>query len=201
MAQESLLSPAYACALHKTLHCALILACVGAALTCPTVFSAPPNAEENTENRTAAAPNFPASREQCELRIEELHIALRQNPHNAKLWAALGNMYFDTEKPHDAVRAYTRSLTLQPKNPDVLTDLGIMYRSLGLYALAVQSFMRAIRIQPSHENALFNLGLVQYFDMYQHGEGKMTWRRLLALNPKAITPDGRRISELLSTLQ
>ena len=202
MAQESLLSPAAACALHKTLHCALIVACVGAALTCPSVFFVPPNAEENLEPRTDTAnASTPVSREQCELRIQELEINLRQNPNNALQWAALGNMYYDTDKPHDAIRAYTRSLALQPENPDVLTDLGIMYRNLGRYALAVQCFMRAIALKPSHENALFNLGLVQYFDMYQHVEGKMAWRRLLSLNPQATTPDDHRIRDLLSTLQ
>jgi tetratricopeptide (TPR) repeat protein len=138
--------------------------------------------------------------EQHAARIAALEEALRATPADARKWADLGNLYFDSQQPEKAVAAYEKSLEFLPNNADVRTDMGIMLREMGKFEKAVAQFRKASSINPRHENAIFNEGVVLYYDLQRTNEARAAWQRLLAVNPAARTPDGRAVADMLKEL-
>jgi tetratricopeptide (TPR) repeat protein len=76
----------------------------------------------------------------------------------------LGNLYFDSGQPKEAIEAYSQYLAIKPENPDVRTDMGIMYRSLGDFDQAVKEFEKAAKSDPKHANSRYNIGIVLLHD-------------------------------------
>lgn len=147
-----------------------------------------------------ATDNQPPMPPELAKKIADLEKHVLADPKNAGNWAALGNLYFDTGQARQAASAYERSLAIAPDNADVLTDLGIMYRETGAFEKAVASFRKAAAIKPDHENALFNAGVVLYYDLHRKDEAVAAWKQLLAVNPGALSPDGKPVSELIKHL-
>ena len=69
----------------------------------------------------------------------------------------LGNLYFDTNQPKEAIDAYNHYLADKPSNADVRTDLGIMYRKIGDLDKAISEFKKAAEFDPKHVNSRYNL--------------------------------------------
>lgn len=148
----------------------------------------------------SAKDNQPPMPPELAQKIADLEKRVLADPQNAGSWAALGNLYFDTGQAQQAVSAYERSLAIVPDNADVLTDLGIMYRETGAFEKAVASFRKAVAIKPDHENARFNEGVVLYYDLHRKDEAVAAWKQLLAVNPGALSPDRKPVSELIKHL-
>jgi tetratricopeptide (TPR) repeat protein len=125
---------------------------------------------------------------------------LRDNPEKVEAWTRLGNWYFDHGQPAEAVAAYEFSLKLRPDDPNVITDQGIMYRSLGQYEKALTAFRLASKIAPWHNPALFNTGVV-LLDLKRRQEALETWKTLQARDPKFITPQGKSITETITSME
>lgn len=166
---------------------------------------ASPQADAQARQPAASAPspakdNQPPMPPELAQKIADLEQQVLADPKNAGSWAALGNLYFDTGQAKQAASAYERSLALAPDNADVLTDLGIMYRETGAFEKAVASFRKAGAIKPDHENAFFNEGVVLYYDLHRKDEAVAAWKQLLAVNPGALSPDGKPVSDLIKHL-
>jgi tetratricopeptide (TPR) repeat protein len=113
----------------------------------------------------------------------------------------LGNLYFDSSDFKNAIRAYQRSLELNPKNADVWTDMGVMYRRDGQPTEAIKAFDKAIEINPRHEIARFNKGVVLMHDLRDFENTIRTWEELLKINPSAKAPGGQPLKELVAQLK
>lgn len=135
---------------------------------------------------------------QQELAALEKEVAT--NPENQNAWMALGNLYFDTHKYSQAIKAYTTYLELNPDNADVWTDLGVMYRRNKQPEEAVRSFDEAIKRDPRHEQARFNKGIVLMYDLNKKNEARAVWEELYRLNPYFKAPDGQTIKQILDKL-
>jgi len=122
------------------------------------------------------------------------------NPANADAWTQLGHVYFDTNNPPKAIRAYEKSLELRPNDPNVLTDLGVMYRRSGQPEKALEAFDRAMGIDPGHEQSRFNKGIVLRYDMNDRDAAIKAWEELLKVNPNAMAPNGIPVSEAIKSL-
>ena len=122
------------------------------------------------------------------------------NPTNVEAWTRLGHVYFDTNNPAKAIRAYEKSLELRPDDPNVLTDLGVMYRRNGQPDKALAAFDRAIAVDPRHEQSRFNKGIVLRYDMNDREGAVKVWEELLAINPNALVPNGQPVSEAIKSL-
>lgn len=107
--------------------------------------------------------------------------ALRIDPDQAQVYAALGAMYQQTGRYEDAIKALRRASELQPDSDDSHRLLGRVLMSKGDYDAAVAEMQTAIRIRPSWSN-YFNLGLVEYF-AGRYEEALDAYRRTTAMNP------------------
>jgi len=123
-----------------------------------------------------------------------------QSPGDYAVWVSLGNLYFDTDMHAKSIEAYEKALAIKPDLPDVLTDLGVMYRAEHKPDQAVQSFDKALGLNPRHQVALLNKGVVLLFDLGDKDGARKSFAELLAVNPAAKTPDGKKVSDLMEQL-
>lgn len=144
------------------------------------------------------APDTPA---ETDARISELEKYLEQNPEDARAWAKLGHLFFDTNQFDAAIRAYEKSLALAPENPGVITDLGVMYRRSGQPEKAIQAFDRAVAVSPGFETALFNKGVVLMADLNDLAGALAAWEALVEINPDAATPGGERVADVVERMK
>ena len=156
--------------------------------------------------QTTSAPPQPQQQQASGLTREQASDILRleqevaTNPTNVDAWTRLGHVYFDTNNPAKAIRAYEKSLELRPDDPNVLTDLGVMYRRNGQPDKALAKFDRAIAVDPRHEQSRFNKGIVLRYDMNDREGAVKVWEELLAINPNALAPNGLPVSEAIKSL-
>jgi tetratricopeptide (TPR) repeat protein len=116
--------------------------------------------------------------------IANLRKILANDPNNYQALVQLGNAYYDTNQPAQAVEFYEKALAIDGSSADVLTDLGSMYRSLKRFNDAISRFRRATELNPRHPNSRYNLGLVYVYDLQDYQKGIEAWEGLLAVDPQ-----------------
>lgn len=185
--------------LYLTAVIALLVGFLAGALAATIYVTGPRTQGVASAPAPAPQQNAPAggpSRAQRQ-RMLDLEMATAKNPDDLAAWVELGHLYFDTNQPADAVRAYEKALALNPDDPDVWTDLGVMYRRTGRPEKAVEAFDRAIALDPDHRIAHFNKGIVLIHDLARRDEGIASWRRVLDIDPDATAPNGTPLPELI----
>lgn len=105
----------------------------------------------------------------------------------AETWKELGNIYFDTDQPELAIKAYGQALVLRPDDADILNDQGAMYRLTGNYQQAVANFEKAYSIDPANRESLYNCGYVYAFDLNNIPKALVLWRKYLELETTSET--------------
>jgi cytochrome c-type biogenesis protein CcmH/NrfG len=118
-------------------------------------------------------------------KIKTLKEIVKKDPKNLAAWAELGNLYFDTDQPNEAIEAYSQYLAVKPDNPDVRTDMGIMYRKLGQFDKAIEEFRKAAQNDPKHVNSRYNIGLVLLHDKQDIKGAIKAWEDYLKVDPKS----------------
>jgi cytochrome c-type biogenesis protein CcmH/NrfG len=132
-------------------------------------------------------------------RIAGLQDELARDPENPKLWAALGNAWYDREDWDHAVEAYRKALRKAPKDANVLSDLGAAYRNQGDFRQAIASFEKARAADSEHWQALLNLVLINAFDVRDAGAAQRHLDELKRRYPEI--PNMDRIQEQISRLR
>jgi cytochrome c-type biogenesis protein CcmH/NrfG len=123
-----------------------------------------------------------------------------KNPNDPVVWAKLGDTYFDAELPDRSVMAYQKSLAIKPAQPNVWTDMGVMLRMMNQTQEALKAFEQAASLDPKHEQSRLNMGVVKFFDLNDKPGGIAAWKALLAINPEARMPDGKRVADVVKEL-
>jgi cytochrome c-type biogenesis protein CcmH/NrfG len=118
-------------------------------------------------------------------KIQALKEMIKKDPQNLSAWAELGNLYFDSDQPREAIDAYSKYLAVKPDNPDVRTDMGIMYRKLGDFDRALKEFRKAAQSDPNHINSRYNIGLVLLHDKQDMKGAIEAWEEYLKVDPKS----------------
>ena len=158
--------------------------------------------------QTASAPPS-SSQQQSQSNISDeqarailsLEQAVAADPTNADAWLQLGNVYYDTGNPPKSIKAYEKYLELRSGgDPNVLTDLGVMYRRNGQPKKAVEAFDKAIALDPNHQQSWFNKGIVLRYDLNDREGAIKAWQELLKINPDAVAPNGKPVSEVIKEL-
>ncbi|MEO8432970.1 MAG: tetratricopeptide repeat protein [Acidobacteriota bacterium] len=132
-------------------------------------------------------------------RIASLQSELQRDPESSRLWAALGNAYYDREDWDHAIEAYEKALRKAPKDANVLSDLGAALRNRGEFRRAVASFERARAADPDHWQSLLNLVLIHAFDSREAGPAQRHFDELKRRYPEI--PNLGRIQEQISRVR
>ena len=133
--------------------------------------------------------------------ITDLEGQVAATPNDFQLWTQLGNIYYDTNQPDKAIKAYTRSLELHTGDANLLTDLGVMYRSIGQPKKALEYFDRAIALDPTHQPSRLNKGIVLMYDLHSPDKAIATWEELLRIDPEARTAGGDSVRDLIKEVK
>jgi cytochrome c-type biogenesis protein CcmH/NrfG len=139
----------------------------------------------------APSPTLPApappARDSMEVasQIQTLKEIVTKDPKNLPAWVELGNLYFDSDQPKEAIEAYSHYLAVKPDNPDVRTDMGIMYRKLGQFDRALEEFRKAAQTDPKHANSRYNIGLVLLHDKQDMKDAIKAWEEYLKVDPNS----------------
>jgi len=116
------------------------------------------------------------------LKIQALKDIVKKDPKNLSALVELGNLYFDSRQPKEAIEAYSRYLAIKPDNPDLRTDLGIMYRALGDFDRAIEEFKKAAQSDPKHINSRYNMGIVLLHDKQDVKGAVKAWEEYLKVD-------------------
>jgi tetratricopeptide (TPR) repeat protein len=129
----------------------------------------------------------PITRDPMELasQIQTLKEIVKKDPKNLPAWVELGNLYFDSDQPQEAIAAYRQYLAVKPDNPDVRTDMGIMYRKLGQFDKALEEFKKSAQSDPKHANSRYNIGVVLLHDKQDIRGAIKAWEEYLKVDPKS----------------
>jgi len=127
------------------------------------------------------------------LKIQALRDIVKKDPKNLSAWVELGNLYFDTNQPEEAIDAYTQYLSFKPENADVRTDRGIMYRALGDFDRAIEDFRKAAQYDPKHANSRFNIGIVMLHDKQDFKGAIQAWEEYLKVDPESERAERVRV--------
>jgi cytochrome c-type biogenesis protein CcmH/NrfG len=133
--------------------------------------------------------------------ILALERKVAENPSDLNSWLQLGNLYFDTNNPQRAIKAYNNYLELNPTNPNVWTDLGVMYRRSGQPEEAITAFDRAIGLNPTHAQSRFNKGIVLLHDLNKPEDAVKAWEGLIKFAPNYTTPTGQSVREMIDNIK
>lgn len=158
---------------------------------------------QNTGNIAGNDPKEGANDQSIEFasQILQLETFLQKNPKDGAAWAKLGNLFFDSKQPANAIEAYEKSLLLEPDKLGVMTDLGVMYRRNDQPQKAVEMFDRVIVLDPSFEQARFNKGIVLLHDLNDFDGGINAWEELVKVNPMAVTSSGETVENLIKRMK
>lgn len=118
-------------------------------------------------------------------KIKALKDILSKDPKNLSAWVELGNLYFDTNQPREAIEAYQRYLASKPDNADVRTDMGIMYRKLGQFDRAIEEFKKAAQSDAKHLNSRYNIGIVLLHDKQDIKGAIQAWEDYIGVDPNS----------------
>jgi cytochrome c-type biogenesis protein CcmH/NrfG len=165
------------------------------------IYKTAPSSSPAVSTHAAKTESQSEISEQQKRTIEDLEVQVAANPNDFKLWAQLGNIYYDTNQPEKAIKAYTRSLELHAGDANLLTDLGVMYRSIGQPKKALEYFEQAIALDPTHEPSRLNKGIVLMYDLHSPDKAIATWEELLRINPEARTAGGESVRDLIKEVK
>ena len=118
-------------------------------------------------------------------KIETLKEIVKKDPKNLPAWVELGNLYFDSNQPKEAIEAYSQYLAIKPDSADVRTDMAIMYRNLGEMDRALEQFQKAAQSDPKHVNSRYNIGIVLLHDKQDIKGAIKAWEEYLKVDPKS----------------
>ncbi len=118
-------------------------------------------------------------------KVQTLKDILKKDPKNLSALVELGNLYFDSRQPKEAIEAYSQYLAIKPDNADVRTDMGIMYRALGDIDRAIEEFKKAAKSDPKHINSRYNIGIVLLHDKQDIEGALKAWEDYLRVDPNS----------------
>lgn len=147
-----------------------------------------------------AKPGITLNNEQARA-IAALEAEVKKNHTNGEAWTRLGNLYYDTNQPGKSISAYTHALDLMGADANIFTDLGVMYRLDHQPEKALDCFDRAIAVNPRHEPSRLNRGIVLIYDLGRVADGIQAWEELLAINPRAVTANGRPLRDVVEQIK
>jgi len=113
---------------------------------------------------------------------EEYRRALLLDPAAARIYYALGSVFYDQGRFQEAVTAYEEGLQKQPDDAVAFKNLGTAYEAQQRYAEAIEQYQKAVKLDPQYAHAYNNLGQA-YARQRRYGEAIEHFRRAIQLDP------------------
>lgn len=107
---------------------------------------------------------------------------LAKEPDNLDAAVSLANVYYDLERPADAIPLYEKFLAKNPDEASVRTDLATMYLYTKRTDDAIREYQKVIAAKPDFVNAYYNLGNA-YHASGDTQKALETYHKAQALNP------------------
>ncbi len=95
---------------------------------------------------------------------------------------SLGNVFYKSENPEEAIQSYKEAIRTNPNNFDAHFGLGGCYSELGYEEEAMKATKEAIRIRPDYAFAHIALGL-NYYNLGHYDEAIETYKQAMRLEP------------------
>lgn len=96
----------------------------------------------------------------------------------------LGNYDFDIGKCNEAINAYTKSISLNPKSPQTYNNRAYTYMRLREYQLALNDLNKALSLNPNYTHALMNRGdLFNYYYQINKAAAIYDYEKIISLDP------------------
>ena len=118
-------------------------------------------------------------------REDALLARVAQDEADVDAYLALGNLYYDSDRPHRAIPAYQEVLKHRPDDPNVRTDLGTRYKRLDKLDEARQQYELVLQKHPKHLGATYNLAVVTELAGDRRRAAEL-WERAAALAPPRL---------------
>jgi Flp pilus assembly protein TadD len=118
--------------------------------------------------------------------ISELAIwndVLAKRPDNARAYNNVGSALGREGKDDEAIRHFTKALSILPDYPDALSNLGAMLEKRGRIPEAIALYRKAISLYPPHVDAHYNLGIALQ-RKGQLDEAESNYMQVLKLAPE-----------------
>jgi len=109
-------------------------------------------------------------------KIKTLKEIVQKDPRNLPAWIELGNLYFDSDQPKEAIEAYSKYL---PPSP-IIRISGRIWESCtddseSLIA-PLKEFRKAAQSDPKHINSRYNIGIVLLHDKQDVKRAIKAWK-------------------------
>ena len=124
--------------------------------------------------------------------IEHIQQILAQDSSNYDAWVALGNLYFDSDMPEEAVEHYEGALAIRSGDLNVMTDLATMKRAVGEPEQAIEILKGVVATDSTHSQAWFNMGVIYSLDLKDSKGAVSAWKRFVAVTPESPHLDAVR---------
>jgi tetratricopeptide (TPR) repeat protein len=98
-----------------------------------------------------------------------------------RAWLSLGRV-LEAAKPEEAIAAYQKASTLQPKEAEPYLSAGLLFEKEGKFSDAEQAYKQALAVDPKASDAVTGLANV-YMRERRFGEAEEYLRRMLVAQP------------------
>jgi tetratricopeptide (TPR) repeat protein len=134
--------------------------------------------------------------------IEQLIVAIRNDPENPDLYLFLGIAYYKTGRDQEAEESFHAALKLNPADARIHYNLGALYFREKKWDQAIASFLEAANLAPDWKAySYLNIGLI-YYKQGRDGEAIDWFQKTLQENPSATTEQmAREILNLLGSMK
>ncbi|MBI5756321.1 MAG: tetratricopeptide repeat protein [Nitrospirae bacterium] len=134
--------------------------------------------------------------------IEQLTVAIRNDPENPDLYLWIGIAYYKTGRDQEAEESFHAALKLKPVDARIHYNRGALYFREKKWDQAITSFLQAANLAPDWKaHSYLNIGLI-YYKQGRDEEAISWFQKTLQENPAAPTQQmALEMIDLLSTMK
>ena len=104
-----------------------------------------------------------------------------------RVYAGLGDIYFEDKRFNDSLAQFQRAIDLNPANGEYWVKQAKSYSSIGQWEEAIASYMQALEIAPERGTTFYHLGLL-YLERKELRKAREALKMSVSLDPDSFKP-------------
>ena len=104
-----------------------------------------------------------------------------------RVYAGLGDIYFEDKRFNDSLAQFQRAIDLNPANGEYRVKQAKSYSSIGQWEEAIASYMQALEIAPERGTTFYHLGLL-YLERKELGKARKALKMSVSLDLDSFKP-------------